>query len=37
VTGYIRSGYIRSGDLNESRTHPVIVEIITRCYANTLS
>jgi len=37
ITGYIRNGYIRSGDLNESRTHPVIIEIITRCYASTLS
>jgi len=29
--------WVRSGDLNESRTLPVIIEIITRFYANTLS
>jgi len=34
---YIRDGYIQCCDLNEFRTLPVIIEIIIRCYANTLS
>jgi len=30
-------GIYEAGDLNDSRTHPVIIEVITRCYASTLN